>query len=491
MTASAATDRYAGKWRAFAAIGVAFVTNVLAMSMVFVALPSIAEDYGITLRSVAWVVIAQSLTISSLMLPLGRVADVIGRRRMHLIGLTIFGLGCVAVAAAPTFGLLIAARVFMSVGNAMGQSVGTAMVVSVFPEHERGKAIGSQTTAVAIGGASGPIVGGLILQVLPWQAMFLLLLIPISIALVVGYVVLDEEKVSSTMGRSDRSFDWGGAALSGLMVMGLVLTINNPFGVAWGSPLIVGGGLFTMVVFAAWVWWELRVSDPMLELVLFKGRVFRSAVIARFAGFLGSTIVLFLGPVFLISLRSMTTAAAGGVLFLNSLGMGLSAQVSGRLSDRFGTRRFSSTGFALLSVMAFAFSSMTATTPLLLVAPVMLFTGISAGLWNVPNNSTIMGSVSSSRHGVIGAFTNLIRNMGNVVGQAVASAVVVGVMAARGFDIPLDEIAESAAAGDAFLAGWRWSFRIVSALALVGLTMTILGDGNRYSGSPAAAKLEA
>ena len=171
-------DRFEGKWLAFAAIGVAFVTNVSAMSMVFVALPSIADDFDVSLRSVAWVVIAQSLTISSLMLPMGRVADMVGRRRMHLLGMTLFGLGSLSVALAPTFGLLIAARVLMSVGSAMGQSVGTAMVVAVFPPHERGMAIGSQTTAVAIGAASGPILGGLILQVLPWQAMFLLLLIP-------------------------------------------------------------------------------------------------------------------------------------------------------------------------------------------------------------------------------------------------------------------------------------------------------------------------
>lgn len=193
------TDRavdYEGKWLAFAAVGVAFVTNVAAWGMVFVSLPSIADEFGVTLRSVAWVVIAQSLTISSLMLPMGRVADMVGRRRMHLSGLVLFGAGAAAVAVAPTFTLLILARVVMSIGNAMGQSVGTAMVVAVFPDHERGKAIGSQTTAVAIGGASGPILGGLILQVLPWQALFALLLIPITIAFIFGYLVLDEAKVS-------------------------------------------------------------------------------------------------------------------------------------------------------------------------------------------------------------------------------------------------------------------------------------------------------
>jgi len=463
---------YEGKWLAFAAIGVAFITNVAAMSMVFVALPSIADDFDITLRSVAWVVIAQSLTISSLMLPMGRVADIVGRRRMHLLGLTLFGFGAVAVAYSPGFGFLIAARIVMSIGNAMGQSVGTAMVVAVFPERERGKAIGSQTTAVAIGAASGPILGGLILQVLPWRAMFLLLLIPIAIALVFGFVVLDEERVSPVAGRRDVGFDSGGAALSAVMVIGLVLTINNPLALAWTSPVVLLGAAAVLALLVAWVRWEIRVDEPMLELSLFRDRVFSSAVAARLTGFMGSTAVFFLAPVYLISLRSMEAAAAGGVLFLNALGMGVAAQFSGRLSDRFGSRGFSAAGFALFVVMSLALSIMDAETAVPLVMGALFLTGISMGLWNVPNNSTIMGSVPASRHGVIGAFTNLVRNMGNVTGQALASAVVVGVMAGRGFDIPLSEIAGSASAGEAFLGGWSWTFRISALLALIGLALT-------------------
>ncbi len=468
-------SRYDRKWQAFAAIGVAFVTNVMAMSMVFVALPSIADEFDVTLRSVAWVVIAQSLTISSLMLPIGRVADTIGRRRVHLSGLTLFGIGAVAVALAPTFGLLIAARVVMSIGSAMGQSVGTAMVVATFPPSERGKAIGSQTTAVAIGAASGPIVGGLILQVLPWQALFLLLVIPVSVAIVLGYVVLDEERVSPPDDRRPTGFDWGGALLSAAAVIVVVLTINNPLGLGWGSPVIIGGLALAVALFSIWVLWELRTPDPMLDLSLFANRVFSTAVTIRLLGFMGSTAVFFLAPVFLISLRSMPAAAAGGVLFLNALGMGVAAQLSGRLSDRYGTDRFTAGGFALLCVAALLLSSLTKSTPLGLIMPLLLVVGLAAGTWNVPNNSTIIGAVPASRHGVIGAFTNLVRNLGNVAGQALASAIVVGVMVSRGVDVPLSEIADSQAAGDAFTAGWQWTFRVTAALAAVCMLLALSG----------------
>ncbi len=163
---------------------------VASMSMVFVGLSEIADHFDVTLRSVSWVVIAQGLTISALMMPMGRLADIIGRRKVHLIGLVLFGGGAVFTALAPTFGLLITARVVTAIGNSMGQSVGTAMVISVFPARERGSAIGSQTTAVALGGASGPIIAGLMLQWLPWQALFWALTIPIGIACVAGYFFL-------------------------------------------------------------------------------------------------------------------------------------------------------------------------------------------------------------------------------------------------------------------------------------------------------------
>ncbi|MDA0597379.1 MAG: MFS transporter, partial [Chloroflexi bacterium] len=160
--------------------------------MVFIALSQIAGTFGVTLRSASWIVIVQGLTISAFMLPMGRFGDIIGRKKVHLIGLVFFAGGSVFTALAPSFGLLILARVVAAIGNSMGQSVGTAMVLSVFSARERGKAIGAQTTSVAIGGAIGPVIAGLWLQFFSWETLFLVLTIPIGIAFIAGYFILDE-----------------------------------------------------------------------------------------------------------------------------------------------------------------------------------------------------------------------------------------------------------------------------------------------------------
>ncbi len=443
------------------------------------------DDFGVTLRAVSWVVIAESLVISALLLPFGRLADMIGRKKLHMIGLVVFASGAVLTALAPTFSLLIAARVVMATGNAMGQSVGTAMVVSIFPSAERGKAIGSQTTAVSIGGASGPIFAGVLLQFLPWEALFFLLVIPIAIAFVAALFLLDEDKVNRDRDRKrNKPFDWTGAALSGLAVSVIVLTINNPAAVSWTSPLIIGGGIMAVLLLVAFSRWELHRPDPMLELRMFASRTFSFAVGTRLLGFMAATINRFLLPVFLISLRGLDEGAAGLILFLVSLGMGMAAQTSGRLSDRYGTRPFSVGGLTILAGVGLVMGSMTDETPLWMLAVAVFVYGLASGTWNVPNSSTILGSVAPSQLGVVGAFTNLTRNLGNVFGQAVSSAVVVGVMVSQGFDIPLSDIAQSAGASAAFIDGWMAAHVVLCVMALLGAGLAFFTRPERDAEPP-------
>ncbi len=447
--------------------------------MVFIALTQIADTFNVTLRNASWVVIVQGLTISAFMMPMGRMADIIGRKKVHLIGLFLFATGSVFTALAPTFALLIAARIFTAIGNAMGQSVGTAMVLSVFPANERGKAIGAQTTSVAIGGAVGPVIAGIVLQFMPWQSLFLMLTIPIGIAFVAGYFILDEKIVSLQRKGPKQAFDWIGAIVSGIAITVVVIMINNPFGVSIVSPLILGGLASAAALFAVFIWWELNSDSPMLDLRMFRNLVFTMAIATRFLGFLGTTAVRFLMPIYLISLRDIQEAAAGAIIFVTSLGMATAASTSGRMGDRIGERPFTVVGFAMLVATAVAFMFFSAETPLWVVMFVLLVNGLAMGLWGVPNNSTILGSVPKESFGVVGALTNLTRNVGNVAGQAVASAVVVGVMVSDGFDIPLSKITGNEGASDSFMNGWKFAYMLVTVFSLMGLVLAIFTKTKR------------
>jgi predicted MFS family arabinose efflux permease len=215
---------------------------------------------------------------------------------------------------------------------------------------------------------------------------------------------------------------------------------------------MIGGAISVVLLFGYFIWWELNTDSPMLELRLFRNRLLSVASPARLLGFLGSSGVFLLMPIYLISLRGFEEAVAGGVLFLSPVGVAIAAQLSGRLGDKYGTTPFMVVGFALTAAVAGAFTFLDVDTPVWIVMTILFFNGASLGMWNVSSNTVVMGSVPSAAMGVVGALTNLTRNV--VVGQAVVTTLVVGVMVSRGFDIPLSEVAENSGASNAFIAGW-------------------------------------
>ena len=457
------------KWRAFMAVGLSLVTMVMSFSIIFLALPAIAEDFGITFKEASLLVIAQSLTISSLMVPLGKVADMIGRKKFHLIGMVLFGGGAIACAFATSLTFLIVTRVIMSIGSSMGQSVSTAITTSVFPENERGKALGSQTTAVAIGGAAGTIVSGITLQFLPWQALFIFMAIPTAIAFFWGLYILKDERIGSFSGEKRPPYDWLGAALSAVATAIIILTITNPFALAWGSPIIITGafvGISTLIVF---VWWQLKTPHPMVDLRLFKISVFKFSIITRYLAFMRSSATLFLLPIYLVAFRGWPEIYASGVMLMMAIGMGIGAQVFGRLSDRYGVRPFMVGGFVVLVFTGIGLATLNDTSNLFYIAVLVLINGLAQGAWSAPNAAATMGSVPRSTYGLVSAIINLTRNLGNVSGQAIITAIIAGIMIARGFNVPLAEIEDNPDAGFAFLDGWKYAY--FAATAIVGLAL--------------------
>lgn len=460
------------KWSSFAAIASSYTTIVLATSMAFLVLSAIADEFNVTLGAVGWVVIVESLIISALLLPIGGIADTIGRRRVLTTGLAIFGVGAILTGLAPTFALLIVARVVMAIGNTFIQAIGTGLIVASFPPEERGIALGAQTTAVSIGSALGPLLGGFALQFLDWKTLFLLIAVPAALSLA-AVLLLVEPDAPRTPRTSSVSFDRIGGVLSALAITTVVLTINNPFAQSWLSPTIVGGAVVGAALLAAFIRWELRRPNPMLELRLFAERVFRLAVIVRFLGFTSSATAMFLLPIFLLSYRDVEPGKVGLILAVLAVGTGASAQLSGRMYDRAGPRLPTIIGATLMLAASVALAFLSDATDLVAIGMIAAAFGIGVGLWNVPNNSAMLGATPPESFGVGGAFTNVTRTIGSVLGQAVAATTVVAVMAHQGFDIPLGELGDTPGAGLAFVDGWQVAFLVAAAFAAATLAVGI------------------
>lgn len=444
-------------------VGLALFVMVMDFSITFLALSTIAEEFNVTLRAVTWVAIASSLTVSAVLLPLGRVADLTGRKKFHITGMVIFVIGALLAAAAPTLGFLIAARVVMAIGGAMGQAVVTAIITAVFPSNERGKGLGMLTTAVAIGATAGPIVAGPMLQFFGWRSLFIFLAVPTTIAIFFAIRVLDDARIGSTKAVPGHRYDWAGAFLSAGALALMILTISNPLGLDWGSFQIIGGGILSIALFAALVWWELRVTSPMINLRFFNNPTFAFSTLTRLLGFVGSSATFFLMPIFVQSFLGFSQSVAGLVMFVGALGMGIAGALSGRLSDRYGFRIFTFIGIGVMFFTGIGLAFFNMNTPVWVIMPVLFINGLGMGMWMAPNMNATLSVIDRKDYGSVSAFLNLVRNVGSVSGQAITVAIITGVMVARGVEIELSQLADNAdgAAGEAFLDGWRIAFFVL------------------------------
>ena len=435
--------------------------------------------------------IVSSLTVSAVMLPLGRVADLTGRKRFHITGMVLFVAGAVMAAAAPSLGVLIGARVLMAIGGAMGQAGGDGDYHRGVPDpRARQRAGACSRRHVAIGATAGPIVAGPMLQFFGWRSLFIFLAVPTTLAIFFAITILDDARIGSVKPTPGRRYDWPGAFLSAAALALLIVTISNPFGFDWGSPMIIGGAVLTVLLFVVLVWWELRFSSPIMNLRFFENSTFAYSTLTRLLGFIGSSATFFLMPIFIQSFLGLSQLSAGFIMFVGALGMGIAGFMSGRLSDRYGFRMFTFFGIGTLIVTGIGLAFITRDTPVWVIMPVLFINGLGMGTWMAPNMNATLSVIQRTDYGSVSAFLNLVRNVGSVTGQAITTAIIAGVMAARGVEIELSELADNAGgpAGEAFIDGWRIAFFVLAVFTIAAFGAALMTRPGSIPEAPDSAR---
>ena len=467
------------KWWAFGAIAVGTFISVVSHGSMIVALPTIAEKFDTDLPTAQWVLIGETLTISALLLPMGRLSDIIGRKEVYIAGLVVFVIGSAFAAFSPNIIVLIIWKVLQGIGAAMSQGTATAMITSIFPSSERGKALGGQGSVVGTGAVVGLPLGGLLVGSLGWEWIFIIN-IPVGIlAIVAALVVLDKRRF--VQDRQRGSYDWLGMALSIAFLVTFLLAITNGYKTGWTSPPIIGAFLITAGLLIAFIWWELSTPFPMLDLRLFKRRLFSAGVTAAFISFLGIASVRFLMPFFLQTVRGYGPAQVGLIMIPNALFMILIRPLSGDLSDRYGWRKFNVGGMAISAVGVFLLSRLTETSTLGLVMTGMILQSAGVATFGSPNQSSVFSTVERRRYGVVAALVSLVRNSANITSIALTTAIVTATMSSQGYPPSLGAISE---AQDAFTSGLRTAFLVMGVLLIVGIVISFL-KGERVQESPA------
>ena len=462
------------KYVVFGALAIGLFASVVDHGSVIVALPSIAEDLSIELPSVQWVIIGFALTISALLLPMGRLADMLGQKRVYILGSVILMVGAAAAGLAPNLATLLLARVMQGVGAAMTQGTGMAIMTSVFPSNERGRAIGLLMTTVGVGAVVGPAIGGTVVDYIHWRAVFFFN-IPLGLVGVVAtlYVLRRWESERASRGSS---FDWTGAILStGVLVallLGLTLAVNR----GWMAAPILAAFVLSAGMFVAFIWWELRTDAPMFNLRFFRDRVFSCGVAAGFFTFLGQSSVLFLMPFYIQNVLGYSPKIAGLVVMPGALCMAIMGSVSGTLSDKFGWRWFTVGGMICSTIGLMILSRVTETSPLWeVVAGLILVTG-GMGTFYSPNSSSVLSAVERESYGVVSGFLNLVRNSANVISLAIATTIVTVTMGSLGFEPSLEAVRTNSVEGvrGAFTIGMRNAFYVMVALLIASMAVSFL-----------------
>ncbi|MHB8958085.1 MAG: MFS transporter [Candidatus Limnocylindrales bacterium] len=455
------------KWLILSTVSLGSLMSTLDGSIVNIALPAIQQDFRIDLTTVEWVVVAYLLIVGSLLLPVGRLGEVLTFKRVYLAGFGLFTVASVLCGLSPGEGWLIGFRVVQACGAAALMAMGPAVVARTFDASERGRALGLNGVSVSLGLSLGPAIGGLLTQVASWRSIFLINA-PIGvIAIVWAWRVLPAEE----RGR-DQSFDMRGAALSGVALFCLLLALS--VGTDWGWASLPTLALFAafLILGAAFLVTENAAVQPLLDLALFRIRQFSfglASVVVAFAGLFTATFLL---PFLLEQGRGYSPVEAGLLLTPVPISMALVAPFSGAASDRFGPAILASTGMALMVVSLLSLTQLPTDFAIADLIWRLVLMGVGQGLFMSPNSSAVLGSVPGRR---VGTASGTLAQM-RVTGQALGIALSAAIVATR---LPV-HLVGAATQGDALAGAIHDAFWVAAAVCAVGIvTSLIRGSGRR------------
>ena len=462
------------KYWAFGFIALGLFGTWAGQISVIIALPTIANHFNADIPTIQWMHIGFVLTLSAMLLPMGRLSDLVGGKKVYIVGGLVFVLGSILAGRATSLLMLLASRILQGIGGAMTEGPGMAIITSIFPPHERGRAIGLIMVVVGLASLTGPVVGGLVVDAFGWRNVFFLSIPLVLLGLVTASAIPEQPRTNQGTQDSGNTFDWLGAGLSALALIILLVAMTNGHKAGWGSPIIMLAMLGFFAAAGSFVWWELHTSNPMLDLRLFRRKTFSFGISAAFLSFLGTSPTMVLTPFYLQGVLGFSATTAGLTTMSGAISMLVFGFASGVLSDRYGWRLFTVGGLALSATGAVLISQLTTQSSLtqVIAALILMFGGM--GTFYSPNTSSVMGSVGIASYGIVSGLLNLVRNGANIISLAMATAIITVTMGSLGFEPSLDAVSESTGSGvgHAFTVGLRNAYMVLIILLLIAMAVS-------------------
>ncbi|KFO67255.1 MFS transporter [Smithella sp. SCADC] len=434
-------------------------------SAVNVALPAIANELSMTALSLSWVATSFILAATMTLIPLGRLADIYGRRRFYIYGALIFTVASSFCILSPSQFFLIAARTVQGVGGAMIFSTGTAMLVSAYPLEERGKIIGINVAAVYIGLTIGPFVGGLLTEHFGWRFIFLFTAALGLIITLIATATIKEE----WSGINGKHFDYAGSLLYAIALFSIIYGLSQlP---SLNALFLIGTGLLCLALF---IFQQLKSPSPLLDIHLFlNNKVFAFSNLAALINYCATFAVTFLLSLYLQHIKMLSPSQTGSILVAAPVVQALLSPVAGRLSDRFEPQIISSIGMVLTVIGLVPLIFINNNTSIYCIVFYLIVLGLGFALFSSPNVNAIMSAVEKKYYGVASATVGTMRLTGQMFSMGITMLV---------FAVILGDYPISAANNYLLLKSAKFIFAILAVICCVGIFAS-LARGKMHNGN--------
>jgi EmrB/QacA subfamily drug resistance transporter len=480
---SAAHEHY--RWWALSCTSLGMLLAATNSGTLIIALPDLERSLHTSLLALVWVILAYLIAATVLVLMAGRLSDLFGRKRAYVAGFLLFAFASLGAGFSPDGTTLILWRILQGISSAFLFANAAALVTDAFPKEQLGLAMGANTMVAAIGLVLGPVLGGALVAI-AWQWVFWFN-VPIALAGAAwGALVLRELAKPDTQ----RGYDVLGTTTFVLGLTGLVLGVSRGGLSGWNDPVVIAGLGAAAVLLPAWVVIERRSRAPMLDLTIFRSRLFAAASAAAFINGLARFALMFLFVFYFQGAQGDSPIDAGIKLMPLALGMLVASPLAGMYADRHGSRGLAAGGMLVSAAGLAGMTTLAVHSAYWQSALWLLLVGIGSGMFNSPNTAAMMGSVPAHRRGVAAGARTLLQNTGAVLSIAFVLAVVTSAVPKATLFAVFSGLARglSEAKLDPFIANMHVALWALSAVSLLGAAVCLLRPAHA---APASAPSQA
>lgn len=453
------------RWWILVSVAMFTFMSTLDASIVNIALPTISKDMNVPMNQSEWIVSIYLMVVCSCLLLFGKIGDSLGKIKVYRIGTIIFTIGSLLCGFNQSLSFLLFARIVQGIGSSMTMATNSGIITEVFPFKERGRALGSIGAFVSLGSIAGPGIGGLILSQFSWPYIFW-----INVPIGILTILIGEKFLPKDITKSGKKVDLLGFSLFAIFIMTFFgsIFIGQEIGFNASLSILLFG--FALLSFIIFILVEKRVSMPLITFSIFKNNVFTMSLLTAVLIFSSNFFVNVVIPFYLQNARGLPASKAGLLMMVFPLLMVVGSPVSGFLTDKIGTKLLTFSGLILLSITSLMYMFLNQGTPLWYYILATGIMGLGNALFQSPNNTTVMSSVSKENLGVAGSMNSFARNLGMVLGIALATTILYNAMSVFYGQRVTTYISERP---DIFIAGMRITFFGSFILCLTALALTL------------------